>query len=318
MTIHEARGNRLKLAKLLFLLACPIAMKAESVCTASANELRKQTDVMIAESEVDRAEQLIRQCLDVWSKTEISTEADALGAKAYLGLVLSLQGRFEEAEGLLKEAYDRAVKTNSTSRAVTAAYLGALYRYRGDTARALPLLRAAAKRFAELRGPDDPSVAMTLVEMGAVYGNEGRYTMAESTFLEARRILEKTGPSQELTSCDTYIASVQIEQGKYREAEARLAEVMKGSPADTALGKATRALTLYQTARVYRLTGRVEAAKNQYQLAIDAYEKSRIKPFPALVDVVKEYAAFLKQARAPEAPVWAARARGYSNSLRKN
>ena len=278
--------------------------------------LRSKADRAVRSGNFVDAESLLRQCHQEWAAGILPTDPRMLSSTAYLGQVLGLQGRWTEAEPILQQAYSRALASgHPESIGTAAASLGGLYRYQRDTARALPLLRIAHRRFIESRGPTDFAVGMTLTEIGALHMEDGHYATAEHTFLEARGILQAAGLVEELLTCDMYIAAAQINQGRLTEAEARIKNAQRSVEQDeSALAGAGRVMGEYHLARIYRLQGRNDSADAQYRKAIAAYEAAAVQPFPALPIVVEEYAAFLHKWKAPTAKAWAARARALQNS----
>ena len=190
------------------------------------------------------AEYLVR--LAVNSGRQVSPpRTEDVATAAYLGQLLGLLGRWQEAESVLQEAYRQALAgSDSQSIGVVASSLGSIYRYQGNTARALPLLRVAHRRLVEARGPTDYAVGVVLTEIGLVQASDGKMITAKSTFVEAKSILAAAGTAAEVVTCDLYLGATEIEQGQFVDGEVRIQNALRTIAADdqTALASAGRAM----------------------------------------------------------------------------
>ena len=271
-----------------------------------------EADQLVLSGRLLDAEYLVRLCRQQWAPSIAAGEPKMLATAAYLGQLLGLLGRWREAESVLQEAYRQALAgSDSQSIGVVASSLGSIYRYQGNTARALPLLRVAHRRLVEARGPTDYAVGVVLTEIGLVQASDGKMITAKSTFVEAKSILAAAGTAAEVVTCDLYLGATEIEQGQFADGEVRIQNALRTIAADdqTALASAGRAMGQYYLARVYSLQGRKGIADVQYRRAIAAYEMASVQPFPRLQKVMEEYSVFLKKGGSPTAKAWAARAR---------
>lgn len=288
------------------------AHAAQDECPGTSAELQIVSDAHLKAGRLESAENVTRNCLEQFAKRLPVGHPERTNAASFLGLVVLLRGRPEEAEGILQGAFEQA-KQNGQPNAIAAAaaYLGSFYRYRGQGERALPLLKTAHKQMIAAYGPDAGIIGSTLIEIGAVQASDKKVVLAEENFREALRILAKNGMTSEVRICKIYIAAVQVEQGRLAEAESELQRALEQNDDTSALADTTRTLALYHMARLQRTLKREEAADNYFRKAIAAYENVSIQPFPTYPEVLDEYARFLKESRRPEAKTWAAKAKAF-------
>lgn len=294
----------------LLALSLGLASQAQQ-CGHDFASLRLESDRVVRAGRLAEAEAMLRVCRQEWAARVSEDDSNMIGNAVYLGQVLGLMRRWQEAETMLQQAYRQALaSTHPGDVAFAAAALGSLYRYRRDTARALPLLKVAHREFIRTRGPMDSNVGLMLNELGAVHADDGKLALAESTFLQARVILAANGSKEELMTCDLYLAAMELELGHLTEAESRIKSAQQSmGDSESALASAGRAMSEYYLARVYQRQGHKRSADEQFQKAIAAYENARVQPFPQLFKVMEEYAEFLKKSKSPHAKAWTLRAR---------
>jgi tetratricopeptide (TPR) repeat protein len=280
-------------------------------CAHDFDSLRLESDKVVRAGRLAEAESLLRRCREEWAAKVSEDDWNMVGSAVYLGQVLGLMRRWQEAETMLQKTYRQALASPQSGNVpVAAAALGSLYRYRRDTARALPLLKVALREFIQTRGALDSNVGLVLNEIGAVHADDGKLALAQSTFLQARVVLAASGSKEELMTCDLYLAAMELELGRLTEAEARIKSAQQSiGDSESALSSAGRAMSEYYLARVYQRQGHKRKADEQFQIAIAAYESARVQPFPQLYKVMEEYAEFLKKSKSPNAKVWTLRAR---------
>jgi tetratricopeptide (TPR) repeat protein len=92
----------------------------------------------------------LRNCLGVadgWSEQALQIQPQNLSLRGTRGSLLVEQGRFEEAEALLKEVYDQSEA--EIDQGVSALYLALIAKQRGDTRTACRLAKRAKQNFPE-------------------------------------------------------------------------------------------------------------------------------------------------------------------------
>jgi serine/threonine-protein kinase len=180
--------------------------------------------------EVDVAEPLYRQAIDVGSRVESRYRIYLAQAQLYLGILLINKTAYPEAEILLQrsEAIYREVYAGDTNSSIGAvkANLGWLYFLKGDYARAEDEDRQALDLLRKYVGPEHPVTASTAATLGLTLTREGKAEEGEPYLREALAIRQKVLPKSDFMI--PYAASALGEcltaQKRYAEAEPLLTE----------------------------------------------------------------------------------------------
>ncbi|MBU2308947.1 MAG: CHAT domain-containing protein [Alphaproteobacteria bacterium] len=156
-------------------------------------------------------------------------DANSLNAQAF---DLSTQGRFAEAEPLLRQALAIHAATLGEASGETAASrnnLGTNLNAQGRYAEAEPLLRGALAGFRATLGERSPTTAAGETNLAANLNAQGRYAEAEPLYrsgLETRRAV--LGESHPATATSLNNLAVNLEdQGRLAEAEALFARALE-------------------------------------------------------------------------------------------
>ena len=149
--------------------------------------------------EVDVAEPLYRQAIDVGGRVESRYRIYLAQAQLYLAILLINKAAYPEAEILLQrseETYHEVYEgdTNSSVGAVKA-NLGWLYFLKGDYARAEDEDRQALDLLRKYAGSEHPITASTAATLGLTLTREGKAAEGESYLREALAIRKKVLPS---------------------------------------------------------------------------------------------------------------------------
>jgi serine/threonine-protein kinase len=193
------------------------------------------TLVMLAMShekagEVDVAEPLYRQAIDVGGRVESRYRIYLAQAQLYLGILFINKAAYPEAEILLQQSQTiyREVLGGDTNSSIGAvkANLGWLYFLKGDYARAENEDRQALDLLRKYVGAEHPVTASTAATLGLTLTREGRAVEGEAYLREALAIRKKVLPPGDFMI--PYAASALGEsltvQKRYAEAEPLLTD----------------------------------------------------------------------------------------------
>jgi tetratricopeptide (TPR) repeat protein len=228
--------------------------------------------------------------------TAASAESQIRVWETYLesGVKARSEGRYSEAEQLLKEAIQEADKFGSESARYASSIneLAELYRIRGQYAEAEPLFRKALAIRERVLGADDPAVAQSLNRLGLLLRNRGKYSEAEPLFRQSLEIWSKKSSeeSSDVAQSLNNLAGDLLDKGKYAEAESlcrrslAISEKLSGpGSVETARSLATLGLLQYKL-------GRYTEAKKTLLRSIDIMEKVLGPEHPNLVDPINSLA----------------------------
>ena len=173
--------------------------------------------------EVDMAEPLYRQAIDVGSRVEPRYRIYLGQAQLFLGVLLINKGAYPEAEKLVKqsETIYRDVYGGDTnySVAVAKSNLGLLYFLQGDYAKAEEQDRRAMDLLRKYMGPEHPLTASTAVTLGLTLTREHKASDGEPYLREALAIRQKV-----LLKDDVLISYATSALGECFTAQKRYAE----------------------------------------------------------------------------------------------
>src|SRR5690349_11270222 len=151
------------------------------------------------------------------------------------------QARYPEAEQAYRQAlagWDRMGPAAVASRAVTEGNLGTLFRVEGRYADAQPLLLDWLHESEAAAGPDSISVARASTSLAALFEAQVRLADAEAFALRADAILQRHADEQPAEFADNsrILASIWLDQGRYREGEELLRRLIPSLPERLAVG----------------------------------------------------------------------------------
>lgn len=220
------------------------------------------------------AERMFRAAISEARKAAKSGSPNAIGmmsdSLSGLGAALSSQGRYADAESVIREQLQLLEVTHGESDpdyAKTLNNLGLVLSEQKKYKEAEEIHRRALKLREQYDEPPRRNLAVSLLNLGKIYYEQGKNSEAEALFNQARSIFVSI-PREDITPEDIdsllrsehNLALVYVEQKKYDEAEVRykavilLTEKFKGDMHPDLL------LTLENYAKLLRLTNRPEQA----------------------------------------------------------
>ena len=201
------------------------------------------------------------------------------GALSEQALVLYKQGRYADAEPLLKQALaiqKAALGPDDPDIAPVMNNLAGIYRELGRYADAEALYRQALEIREKLLGRNDSALASSLNNLAAVLSNQGRYSDAEPLFRRAISLKEKASGQDDPDVARTLnnLAQLYRLQGLYAQAEllckralATLKKALGPDHPDVATG-------LNNLAQVYWAQARYGEAEPLFKRALEIREKT--------------------------------------------
>jgi len=173
--------------------------------------------------EVEVAEPLYRQSIDVGSRVEPRYRIYLGQAQFFLGILLINKGAYPEAEKLLKQSetiyHDVYGGDSNYSVAMVKSNLGLLYFLQGDYAKAEEQDRKAMDLLRQYMGPEHPLTATTAVTLGLTLTRENKANEGEPYLREALAIRQKV-----LLKDDVLISYATSALGECLTAQKRYAE----------------------------------------------------------------------------------------------
>ncbi len=263
-------------------------------------------DVARTRGEMDEAERQLQQGLDLATRASGRENILVASALASLGALRNGQGRYAEAESIyrdilpldsrLREPSDITIARNIRGLAVAlwsqnrTEEADTLYR------RALGLLERSPGR--------DFEVAATLLNMGALYYQQGRYSDALVTYSRARRVAETTLGTEHLLVANVYnnLGETHWKLGHPAEAEPLFRQALAIKEKVLAPAHTSIANTLNGLAGLLRDQGRLTEAEPLYRRALQIRERAYAPTHRDVIETRHDYAALLRLAgRAREA-----------------
>ena len=199
-----------------------------------------------------------------------------------LGRVRYYQGDYTQAEKLFQDAL-RVVRGGAKLDAVfLSAILGdlaLLYRFLGDTKQKPDrddLYRRSEETYLEALelkrenlGVAHPGVSRTLMGLGLLYWQQGRYDKAEKQYEEALRVLDEAPSSQDSLLLDALrsLGLIRFRRGKSADAESFLQRALEASDKLKPASPPQVAMSLRVLADVYRMQGKHLQAEELYKRA---------------------------------------------------
>ena len=239
-------------------------------------------EIAYRQGQYDRAEALVSDALQIREATLGPNHLDVAESLGNLASMLLVKGDYVRPDPLYQRAlaiYERASSGQTPSPDLEGRIAGILnnrallYHRRGDYAEAeSQYLRALAIR-ERTGGPDDPSVARTLANLGAVYYVSGQHDKAAQVLRRALIIQEqRNDPSLSTTSSN--LAAVYFDQGDYRNAETLYQRAVAIDERNLGPQHPTLAVRLVGLAETLRLSGQYSSADPLYERALAIQERA--------------------------------------------
>ncbi len=220
----------------------------------------------------DNARSLLEQSLEALVQHEGPQHPDVAVAHAELGLVLQLQGHYDEAEQHLRTALaiEQASSTDDLSLAMTLNDLALVLSSKGQFDTAEALYREALTLQRSLSPINESKLSSTLNNLGVTLERNRAFAEAEQVLREALTIRKSlhgdTHPDVALTLDN--LASVLNRQGNYDEAEAQYREALAISRTVYGEQHPNISITLDNLATVLKRKGAYDEAAVLYREAL--------------------------------------------------
>jgi tetratricopeptide (TPR) repeat protein len=213
-----------------------------------------------------------------------------------LGVVLSAEAKYDEAEALFRQALAINDAAAGLDMAECLNNLGSLYYLQGKYIEAEAVLNRALAIYGKTLGPDHPNVATGLNNLAAVYKLQGKYSKAEPLYRRALRIDEQVlGSGHPNVARDSHnLAMLYKSQGKYSDAEPLFRRAItiheKTGPEHPDLAD-----NLSGLAELLVSQGKYDMAEPLYQRALKIAENSLGPDHPNVSAIVNNLALLYKQ-----------------------
>lgn len=179
------------------------------------------------------------------------------------------------ANGIGDLAAPRASIAQGLDEAVRLTQRGIQLFQQGRYVQAEPLLKRALEIVKKALGPDRPEVAVSLTNLAELYAKQGRYEKAETLYKQSLAIVEKAFGAEHpiVAQSLTRLATLYLSWGRYADAEPRLNR--SRAILEKALGRdhAEVAIVLNDLASLYSNQGRYADAERLYKDARAIIEK---------------------------------------------
>jgi tetratricopeptide (TPR) repeat protein/tRNA A-37 threonylcarbamoyl transferase component Bud32 len=208
-------------------LAMSLELDGEQSLQVAACYESQATLVQMQRQDYAAAEALARKALDIRRAVTETETMDTALLLNNIGVLILLQGRYDEALPVLQEAVDltrRVAGDRHPELAKALENLGNVYYRQREYDRTLALLDEVMTMRREVLGEDSPEVARTLNNMGMVYRGAGQLEQAEEALRQALAGMERAyGPDHpDVAASHWSLAYVLWGRGKLDEAEAEL------------------------------------------------------------------------------------------------
>jgi tetratricopeptide (TPR) repeat protein len=199
-------------------------------------------------------------------------------ALIHLGVVYKQQGKYAEAEGLLRRALaitETALGASHPETAKAMVHLALALDYQGKYAEAVDLLKRASSIQEHALGPRHPDLSYTVSNLGIEYWRMGRYSEAEPLLKRDLAMTEKArgADSPAVASSLINLAVLYDQLGRFAETEAFYKRAL--TIYENAAGPDHPAVLriLHDLANLYRTLGRYSDAKMLLKRVLSAREK---------------------------------------------
>jgi tetratricopeptide (TPR) repeat protein len=293
---HHGRGHSLSLGAVLVLLSLlivPVAASPRLIKTPQpvpsqplfikiaspqdvGNQLR-QVMKLQAEGNLTDAEQLAREALATAASLRNKRNSIAV-AETILGSVLREEGKFEEAERMMRDSLAITESIYGVGHENTISPLGglgALYLRQGRLPEAAGAFEQASKAAQKAYGANSLEAAEMLNSLGAVNYRMGRPTEAETILRQVLDIAKKGGSkSLDLAAgAANNLAQVLQQQGRNGEAVLAYHEAYDANVAMFGPENPASMVNLMNAAVVYRDTGDLKNAEGMFSTVLNYRER---------------------------------------------
>jgi tetratricopeptide (TPR) repeat protein/tRNA A-37 threonylcarbamoyl transferase component Bud32 len=212
-------------------LAMNIEVHGERSLQVAACYENMATFMQVSRQDFAAAEKLARTSLEIRRAASATDTMDTASSLNNLGVLILLQGRYDEALPVLRETVEICRRVGGDQHPELARALenlGNVHYRKGEYDTTLELLDEVMTMRREVLGDDSPDVARTLNNMGMVHRAAGRPDQAEALLRQAVAGMERAyGPDHpDVASSRWSLAHVLWGEGKLDEAEVELREAV--------------------------------------------------------------------------------------------
>jgi CHAT domain-containing protein/Tfp pilus assembly protein PilF len=205
------------------------------------------------------------------------------------------EGRYDEALPLAERSLairEKALGAEHPDVASSLNSLAALYKTKGDSARAEPLYQRALAIWDKTLGAEHSSVASVLQNLAHLYQGKGDYTRSELLYRRALAIKEKTRGTEhpDVASALNGLAALYAGKGDHAGAEPLYQRALAIREKAFGPEHADVAASLHSLAALYVQKGDFTRAEPLYQRALAIFEKALGAEHPRVADTLHNLA----------------------------
>jgi hypothetical protein len=263
------------------------AVTLASGASETALEIANHGTELFGEAKYAEAEALYRRALDAWPREAASARGRAI-VNGSLGALLSVMGRYGEAEPLLLEAENQLEAMGPPAYPDAARlldHLALLYREQGDVAKA----ESYALRAAPMLG--EPERASNRQLLASIYLQQHRYRQAEPL------LLADAASTDGRTALTAYLnlAAGALLQGQYVETGGYARRALELARRTLPENHPAIATALGDLAQACRFQSQYVEAERDYREAIAIWEETLGPNHPDLANGLLAFAGFLHE-----------------------
>lgn len=210
------------------------------------------------------------------------------------GVKARKEGRYLEAEKMIKESLEEAEKfgTDSSRYAASLNELAELDRIRGQYSEAEPLYRKALAIRQRSLGMEDPDLAQSLNDLALLLEDKGKYLEAEPLLRQALEIWKKKPgeESPQVAQGLNNLARDLFERGKYAESDQLARRSLEIREKVLGPDNPDVAQSLVTLGRLYFKTGKFSEAKKTLLRSLDIRERALGLEHPDLIESINSLA----------------------------
>ncbi|KAH6704282.1 hypothetical protein BKA61DRAFT_660865 [Leptodontidium sp. MPI-SDFR-AT-0119] len=225
------------------------------------------------------AEAMSIQAMKVRMEILGSEHNDTLAGMTMMGLVYSLNGRWDVAEELFVQVMKTRKKklgADHPDTLTSMANLASTYWNQGRWDAAEELFVQVMKTRKKKLGADHPDTLISMANLASTYWNQGRWDAAEELFVQVMKTRKKKlgadHPDTLISMAN--LASTYWNQGRWDAAEELFVQVMEKSKKKLGADHPSTLISMANLAATYRNQGRWDAAE---ELFVQVMEKSKKK-----------------------------------------
>ncbi len=283
----------LALGAALLLAAGHAEAQQKKEALEDARQAEQQGQAELGQGHFAAAEPLFKRALEIHEAQLGPDHQTVAQSLSYLARTYVLEARTDEAEPLVTRALairEKAVGSDQPLVAQSLNQLANIYRSEGRFFDAEPLYARALAIFEKSFGADDPRLVPTLAGFAGLYRAEGRYRMAVPLVNRALVILQKTPNSARDADTMRVAAGLDLELGRYADAEKLDKEALALDMKDRGAGHPAVATGLNALASVYLAEGHFAEAEPLLQRALAIREKAFGADHPIVAVTVDDLA----------------------------